>query len=165
MLGQSRRRSTWDRSIKLVSWLKNKCYKERLIELKLQTLKYIRIRGNMIWYVIKTHSLKNFENVYRLFSTLLNYKFNYKLQYRMFVEQNKTRRQCFSDTAHKCQYYSGLCYSSCGIRFHSLRPISLLCYQPTLQICWWHTSWSQLLTHRLFHKRSNTYQIGLQLVT
>ena len=36
------------RAAKLVSGLKNKCNKERLMELKLPTLKYRRIRGDMI---------------------------------------------------------------------------------------------------------------------
>jgi len=36
------------RATKLVSGLKKKCYKKRLTELKLPTLKYRRIRGDMI---------------------------------------------------------------------------------------------------------------------
>jgi len=36
------------RATKLVSGLKKKCYKERLLALKLPTLKYIKIRGDMI---------------------------------------------------------------------------------------------------------------------
>jgi len=36
------------RANKLVSGLKKKCYKERLIELKLPTLKYRRMRRDMI---------------------------------------------------------------------------------------------------------------------
>ena len=36
------------RATKLVSGLKKKCYKERLTELKLPTLKYRRIRGDMV---------------------------------------------------------------------------------------------------------------------
>ena len=36
------------RATKLVSGVKKKCYKERLMELKLPTLKYRRIRGDMI---------------------------------------------------------------------------------------------------------------------
>jgi len=36
------------RATKLVSGLKKKCYKERLMELKMPTLKYRRIRGDMI---------------------------------------------------------------------------------------------------------------------
>ena len=36
------------RATKLVSGLKKKCYEERLMALKLPTLKYRRIRGDMI---------------------------------------------------------------------------------------------------------------------
>jgi len=56
------------RAIKLASGLKKKCYKERLMELKLPTLQYRRIRGDMT-EVHKLLTNQCHDNAVQLFDT------------------------------------------------------------------------------------------------